>query len=111
MSATVDGPTVTVICNNVPRDILDACELTAAERLEFEYLDWNALERGEDSASFVRYRGGVIDLGDLVHWANPPAAYEMFGQWDGFRSDTFFSGILVRWVEEFERVIVARYYC
>ena len=48
------------------RPIIDAWELTPAERLEFDYLDWPAIERGEDSASFVRYRGDLHDLGDVM---------------------------------------------
>ncbi len=48
--------TIKVITNNVPRDIIDAWQLTPAERCEFDYLDWAAIEHGNDSASFFRYR-------------------------------------------------------
>lgn len=103
--------TLTIVCNNVPRDVVDAFELTAAEREEFDYLDWQALEEGTDSASFVRYKGELIDLGDLeVMGQNPTSPFWGLG-WDGMRSDSFFSGVLVRWVDNWERVIVARYYC
>lgn len=102
---------LTIICNNVPRDIVDARELTEAERADFDYLDWKAIEAGEDSASFVRYKGELIDLGDLERWTIAPITY-MQAAFDAYRSDSFFSGLLFRYVEEDGdwRIIVGRYY-
>ena len=37
-----------IITNNVPRPILDSYELTPAERAEFDYMDWGALDDGSD---------------------------------------------------------------
>jgi hypothetical protein len=89
--------------NNIPRDILDGSELTLAEREEFAYLDWQAIDSGTDSASFFRYKGETYDLGEFSRDFGP------FPTWDGYLSDSFFSGILVKYVENFERVIVGRY--
>lgn len=102
---------LTIICNNVPRDIVDAWELTVAERDEFDYLDWEKIEAGEDSASFVRYKGDLIDLGDLERWTHAPITY-MQAEFDAYRSDSFFSGLLFRYVEEDGdwRIIVGRYF-
>ena len=97
-----------ITTNHVPRDIVDAWELTAEERAEFDYLDWDAIDRGEDSASFVRYRGELVDLAEFGVWTNPESPLRA-GGWDGFRSDSYFSGLLVRYVDDFERVIVGRY--
>ena len=97
----------TVITNNVPRDIVDAWELSADERSEFDYFDWKKVESGDESASFVRYKGELLDLGEFMVWDNPSSP---LGDWHGFRSDTFFSGTLVRYVEDFDRIIVGRYY-
>ena len=94
---------ITVRTNNVPRDVIDAWELTADERAEFDYLDWPAIERGEDSASFFRYKGELHDLGEFMVWDNPASPTR--GNWDGFRSDSFFSGLVVRYVDD-ERVVV-----
>ena len=55
-----------ITTNNVPRDTTDAWELTPDERKEFDYLDWAKIDAGEDSASFVRYRGDVLDLGTFM---------------------------------------------
>lgn len=97
---------LTIITNNVPRDVLDASELTKSEQAEFDYLDWAALEAGRDSRSFVRYKGVTYDLGDVEHTGNLTA----FREWDGFVSDSFFSGVLFRYVDDFERIVVGRYY-
>ncbi len=116
--------TMTIRTNNVPRDVIDAWELSPAERAEFDYLDWEAIERGEDSASFFRYRGELYDLGQFsriipagslrhhpMECDNPD-----FAGWDGYASDSFFSGLLIRWAKDdcgepdVERVIVGTYF-
>lgn len=99
---------LTIITNNVPRGVIDAWELTEKEQKEFDYLDWSKIEKGEDSASFVRYKGELYDLGDFMHTGNvEPFATD----WAAYISDTFFSGILVRWCgEDFSQVVMGRYY-
>ena len=92
--------TMTIKTNNVPRDVVYWYELTDAERAEFDYLD---SDDAQCSASFFRYRGNVYDLGEFM--VSPIKG------WDGIRNDSYFSGILVRYVEDCERVIVAAYYC
>lgn len=91
--------------NNVPRDVIYGHELSADERAQFDYIDWPAIERGEDSASFFRYRGELYDLGEFERWDNPASPTR--GNWDGFRADSYFSGIAVRYVDDCERVVVA----
>lgn len=93
---------LTIITNNVPRDIIEGWELTSSEREDFDYLDWNAIDGGLDSASFVRYKGQLYDLGDFE-------AATLFPGWNGYVSDTFFSGILVRWVNT-EQVVMGRFF-
>lgn len=101
---------LTIITNNVPRVVIDGYELTAAERAEFDYYRWpdtpaddyRAGSRDGEEASFVRYRGELHDLGEFT-------ACSEHG-WDGIHNETFFSGVLVRYVDDHERVIVARYY-
>jgi hypothetical protein len=94
-----------IITNNVPRDVIYAGDLTEKERAEFDYLDWPAIDRGEDSASFVRYRGELYDLAEFTYWDNPASATRR--GWHGFRCDSFFSGLAVRYVDDYERVVVA----
>lgn len=95
-----------ITTNNVPRPVIDALELVPAERAQFDYLDWNAIRDGSDGATFVRYRGELIDLGDMPL---APDAIRALG-WDGFVSDTYFSGIVVRYCEDTDYVIVGRLY-
>ena len=94
---------VKITTNNVPRDVIDASELTPAERAEFDYLNWPAIDAGTDSASFVRYHGELIDLGTFMRTDGFPG-------WDGFAGDSYFSGTLIRLVDDGERAIVARVY-
>jgi hypothetical protein len=103
-----------IVTNNVPRETIDAWELSADERAEFDYHDWPAIERGEDSATFVRYRGELLDLADFV----TTGELLTFGDlaplrgWHGYASDSYFSGTVVRYVHDHgdDRVVVGRYY-
>ncbi len=100
-----------IITNNVPRPTIDALELTLEERAEFDYFDWEAIDRGEDCATFFRYKGELHDLGEFMVWDNPMSPTR--AGWHGFRSDSYFSGLAVRYVgEEFGYdmgyVVVAR---
>jgi hypothetical protein len=93
-----------VTTNNVPRDIIEGYELTEKERAEFDYIDWKAIEAGEDSVVFVRYKGELYDLDEFESmWPN------RFEGWDGIQPETHFSGLLIKFVNKFEQVIVGRY--
>jgi hypothetical protein len=101
------------ITNNVPRLLIDAYELTTKEREDFDYLDWQAIDAGEASATFFRYRGSLYDLGEFMSTRGGG----MFGghlpedsplmKWDGYFSDSFFSSVVVRFdPEDSDRIIV-----
>jgi hypothetical protein len=83
-----------VITNGAHRPVLDACTLTPSERAEFDYLDWDAIDAGNDSASFFRYRGTLYDLSEFVQSA--PLG---INGWDAFRADSFFSGVAIRYCQ------------
>lgn len=101
---------IQIITNHVPRFVVYAWELTAKERAEFDYLDWEAIEAGKDSASFFRYRGSTYDLGDFMRTSDLGVANEL-KEWQGYISDSFFSGIVVKYVDDNgESVIVGRYF-
>lgn len=99
---------INVKTNNVPRPVIDAYELSAAERQEFDYFDWDAVERGELSPTFFRFKGELYDLGEFMVWDNPASPTR--GHWDGYRSDSFFSGLVVRYCEDYEWVVVGTFY-
>lgn len=97
--------------NNHPRPVLYWHELTERERAEFDYLD---SQDAQDSAQFFRYRGAAYDLGEFQHIGRNIAPHPQRPEWerfDGYRSDSFFSGLLVRFIDGAESVIVARYTC
>ena len=105
---TETGNKVKITTNNIPRPVVHGWELTAEELKEFDYL------KGEQlwEASFFRYRGEVYNLGEFsafnrsFAWLGAPEEYR---EWDGYMSDSFFSGILVKYSEDCEEVIVATY--
>ena len=97
-----------ITTNNVPRDVIQAYELSHAERKEFDYLDWRAIEESASNEQFFRYKGELYDLGEFEA-INNQNAYDLFKDWDGVQSDTYFSGMLVRYVNDQEQVIVGRY--
>jgi len=110
---------LTIVTNNVPREVLYGYELSAEERAEFDYIDWVAVEAGTgDIGEFVRYKGTLYDLGDVMSTREILASGEAgeLRRWDGYVSDSYFSGVLFRWPREgldgidSEHVICGRYY-
>jgi hypothetical protein len=101
---------IKVVTNHVPRDVIDASELTAAERNEFDYHNWEAMEEGRDSASFFRYKGQLYDLSQfsvdagITKGCGLPAH---LSRWDVYQSQHAFCAIVVRFIDD-EQVIVGR---
>jgi hypothetical protein len=90
---------MTIKTNNVPRDLIYWCELTSKEQKEFDYLEDKSGEQ------FFRYKGNVYHLGEFQHTEHLP-----FQGWNGYASDSYFSGVLIKLVSDYEQVIVATYY-
>lgn len=99
-----DGVKITT--NNVPRFTIDAHELTPAERDDFDWLDWPAIDEGRDSATFFRYRGQLYSLDQFTR-IDPGSP--TFPGWHGIAHDSAFSGTLVRLSDDGESVTVASY--
>ena len=77
-------------------------ELTTKEKQEFDYIEDIA------SASFVRYKGQVYNLGEFWIITNNMPFYDK--GWHGCLSDTFFSGLVIKYSPtDSEAVIVGRY--
>jgi hypothetical protein len=95
---------LTILTNHRHRDVLLWHELTDDERAEFDhYLD---TDDKQADASFFRYRGNVYDLGEMQRV--PP--HSGLDGWDGYENDSFFSGTVVRYVDDNERVIAGRFF-
>jgi hypothetical protein len=102
--------TLTIHTNNVPRNTLNWFELTPKEQKEFDYLD---TEDRQMDASFLRYKGQIYDLGEFIRVSEPMKSNCQFKgveKWDGYSSDSFFSGILIKYVNDYEQVIPATYF-
>lgn len=91
---------VTIITNNQPRDILYGFNLPEKYREEFDYL---TDEEYADQAFFI-YKRQAYSLSEFMRT-------DGFKAWDGYSSDSFFSGVLIRIVNDDNSVIVGRYYC
>ena len=86
--------------NNVPRWIIYGHELSNKEKQDFDYLD------DIDSAEFFRFKKHVYALSEFMRTGNN----EDFKDWDGYASDSYFSGVLIKLVNGNEAVIVAQYF-
>jgi hypothetical protein len=77
--------------------MLDKSDLSDKERAQFNY----------DVMDLVRYKNSVYDLGEFT--AAIPEAFGTTG-WDGIINETFFSGILIKFTDDPDYVIMGRYY-
>lgn len=93
-------------------DILGEFQLTDDERQEFDWMSEDEL----DSSEFFRYDGNVYNLGEFMTVPTglfPPLVQtdeegeKTTTHWDGYASDSFFSGVVVRFHEDY--VIAAVY--
>ena len=96
---------ISIKTNNKPRDILQWNNLTVKERAEF---DWLKTEAEQDEASFIRYRGWVYCLSEFMSLRI--TGTPEFKPWHGVHNDTYFSGVLVRYVEHGEAVVCGMFY-
>lgn len=91
--------------NNVPRPVVYGYELTERERAEFDYLEWDGDDAEGLSRQFFRYKGQVYDLGDCMR-VEPMNS--LCKGWDGYFGESFFSAVVVRYVDDCERVVVGQ---
>ena len=92
---------VTIKTNNVPRAVVTGAQLNDREKAEFDYYTNDEL----DSALFFRYKGNVYDTGEFL------LTPESLKPWQGYSSTSYFSGVVIRYTDDMESVIVGAYYC
>lgn len=86
-----------IVTNGHERLLLNYDQLSAKEQADF---DWT----GAADADYIRYKGNVICVSEFMR------SGDVFPGWDGYSSDSFFSGLLVRYVEDDnDRVIMGWY--
>lgn len=89
--------------NNKPRDVIYGFQLSDKERAEFDYY----AEQGLCDARFFRYKGQLYDLGEFQITAGDLKAQG----WQRYASDSYFSGVVVKYRNDYESVIVGNYFC
>jgi len=91
-----------IITNDVPRSVIYGHELTEKEKAEFDYIEKEYF----DCHMFVQYRGWIYDLSEFMRT-------DSMMPWDGVMSESYFSGILVRFCGNDYHdtmVVMGRYY-
>tara|TARA_R110002020_G_scaffold6149_1_gene25747 strand:+ start:1937 stop:2293 length:357 start_codon:yes stop_codon:yes gene_type:complete len=90
-----------ITTNHHYRPILHWFELTDKEQNEYR----DTYDDVEDS-SFFRYRNWCYDLNDFIRPAYFSNERQMMNKWEGMKSETFFSAVLVAFSDDNEAVKV-----
>ena len=84
-----------IISNHHVRDLLWWYELTDQEKKDQDWVLSN--DNDPDEFQFFRYKGSIYPLCDFLRypsiWGSLP---DDFKDWDSYMSDSFFSGILIK---------------
>ena len=98
---------VHVTTDNIPRELVYGFQLSPEERSEFDYIE------DIDTHTFVRYRGEVYDPSEFMPVPRntcAPDGIDKLQDWHGYQPDSHFSGLVLRYTEDCEQVIVGTYY-
>ncbi len=101
-----------IVTNNQPRqpmsglmmELFVGVKQAAKIRKEF---DWLSDEDFEDE-SFVTYKGCTYAVSEFVRVENEAAGD--FAGWHGYHSDSYFSGVLIRFCDDSSDVIMGRFF-
>lgn len=107
---------VKVITNNHIRSMHYLWELSEREqeivKHEFDWINTNDTVSWEEE-QFIKYRDNWYCLSDFMslhnkfYCPNPP---DFMQGWDGYLSDSFYSGILIRLSDDHDYCVMATYY-
>jgi len=96
-----------IVTNNAYRLALDWSDLTETERVEFDYVE----DTDQAVARFVRYKGVTYDLHEFQLPRGLPESSPLH-EWDAYQSDSFFSGVVVRYdPADNDYVVMGTFYC
>lgn len=97
-----------IVSNNKSRRLINGHELSDKERRDFDYLTPEDL----DTRDFVRYKGCLYDTGEFMRVTHSitNCQREAWGKFDGYFTNSFFSGVLIRYIDS-DNCIMASYYC
>ena len=112
---------INIVTNNVPRDVLYGYQMNhrvLKEEFDIETESMNDDEMSDlCSRQFVTFRGVWYNLQDFITTAPGPWNHglpEEFEGWDGYSSDSFFSGVLLKYARDdgrmdCDQVVLATY--
>ena len=86
---------ITIRGNGIPRPIIYGFDLSEKEKLKFDWMDDEEIM----DSQFFKFKGQVYALSEIMAVHNPvynPNPPEWMKNFDGYSSDSFFSGILVK---------------
>ena len=101
-----------IVTNHHPRELLTVDQLPESEQHWFDYIT------GEDrfSPRIVAYRGSFYDVNEYTYTSDQMRIdHPEFAAWDGYQSDSYFSGTVVRWPvidgrTDYESIVIGTYY-
>ena len=89
---------IDITTNHHARDVLWGFQLTKKERDDFSVLGENL-----DEKTFMRYKKRVYPINDF----RPISKSSPFpSEWDGYRSDSFISGLLIKFISDCDKVVL-----
>lgn len=97
-----------IYTNNHWRPLLSLADIPEKAQKEFDYIG----EEDSFSPRIVKYKGEYYDLGDFITTSPGPwnnGLPKEFLKFDGYASGSYFSGVLCKYSEDFEEVIMATY--
>jgi hypothetical protein len=98
-----------ITTNNVPRELKYLSDFSAFEqdKIRSQY-DWMDSDDLEYNYGFFKYCGHIYHLQDFLRVADE-ATGDLAG-WDGYASDTYFSGTLIKLVDDDCDHVIVGYY-
>jgi len=95
-----------IITNNIPRNLLYPHELSEKDWEDTCYDEEDRQRAEQEGDTFIKYKNYVYSLADFMRVDDNSS----FKGWHGYLSETFFSGILIKYYEDTDQVILGRYY-
>jgi hypothetical protein len=95
---------LSIITNNHDRHFLYIYDVPQSVQTYFDHLD-------DDSASdgWIHYRGFWYHLSDFMRVGSQVPGNDPFSDWDGYASDSYFSGVLIKVSDDGESYRIATY--
>ena len=94
---------INIMTNNKPRQLICGYQLSDKQKKDFDYID----SREIDNHDFVIYKNNVYDVEEFTRVDDNS---KHFKEWHGYSSDSFFSGVLIKYCEDNDYVVMG-WYC